>query len=107
NDYGMTEPGRRDAVVAMVRDFQAKGIRIDGIGMQGHWSMHRPALAEIEASIVAFASTGLPIHITELDVDFLGRDQFFGADGANVDLEARQATPENNPFPNGLPAAEQ
>lgn len=107
NDYGMTSPGRRDAVVAMVKDFQARGIRIDGIGMQGHWSMSTPTIAEIEESILAFASTGLPIHITELDVDLLGRDQFFGAEGANVDLASRTATPENNPFPDGLPAAEQ
>ncbi|WP_221029101.1 endo-1,4-beta-xylanase [Actomonas aquatica] len=107
NDYGMTEPGRRAGVVAMVEDFKAKGVRIDGIGLQGHWSMHRPTITEIEESILHLASTGLPLHITELDVDFLGRDQFFGADGANVDLAARQATPENNPFPDGLPAAEQ
>jgi len=103
NDYGMTDPGRRDAVVAMVKDFQQRGIRIDGIGMQGHWSMNRPSIQEIEDSILAFASTGLPIHITELDVDFLGRDQFFGAEGANVDIQSRQATPENNPYPDGLP----
>ncbi len=107
NDYGMTEPGRRDAVVKMVKEFQAKGVRIDGIGLQGHWSMHRPSVQEIEDSLVILASTGLPLHITELDVDFLGRDQFFGAEGANVDLAARRATPENNPFPDGLPPAEQ
>lgn len=105
NDYGMTDPGRRDAVVAMVRDFQKKGIRIDGIGMQGHWSMHRPTLPQIEASILSFASTGVSIHITELDVDFLGRDEAFGA---NVDIRTLAATQENNPFPDGkLPASEE
>ncbi len=107
NDYGMTDPGRRDAVVAMVKDFQARGIRIDGIGMQAHWGMEHPSIEEIEAAILAFASTGLPVHLTELDIDVLGRNQFFGAEGANVDLRRLQATPENNPFPNGLPVAEQ
>ncbi|MCF3648766.1 endo-1,4-beta-xylanase [Synoicihabitans lomoniglobus] len=107
NDYGMTAPGRRAAVVEMVNDFKAKGVRIDGIGIQAHWSMHRPTVAEIEETIVTLASTGLPLHLTELDVDFLGRDQFFGADGANVDLARREATPENNPFPDGLPPEEE
>ena len=107
NDYGMTDPGRRDAVVAMVKDFQARGIRIDGIGMQAHWSMHRPSLQEIEDAILAFASTGLPIHLTEFDIDYLGRDQFFGANGANVDIARREATPENNPYPDGLPPEEE
>jgi endo-1,4-beta-xylanase len=69
--------------------------------------MHRPTVQEIEDAILAFSSTGLPIHLTEFDIDFLGRDQFFGAEGANVDLAARQANPQNNPYPDGLPADEQ
>jgi endo-1,4-beta-xylanase len=105
NDYNMTEPGRRDAVVRMVKDFQAKGVRIDGIGIQGHWLMDYPSLDAIEAALVAFASTGLPVHITELDLDLLGRSQFFGA---NVDIRSIRVSPENNPFPDGiLPPAEE
>lgn len=98
NDYGMTDPGRRDAVVAMVKDFQAKGVRIDGIGMQGHWGLDFPSLDQIEQAFQAYASTGLPIHITELDIEVLGRGSFFGA---NVDMRTLQATPENNPYPDG------
>lgn len=98
NDYGMTSPGRRDAVVAMVKDFQEKGVRIDGIGMQGHWSMDSPSLQEIEEAFEAYASTGLPIHITELDIEVLGRNAFFGA---NVDVRSIEANAENNPYPDG------
>lgn len=105
NDYSMTDPGRRDAVVAMVKDFKSKGIRIDGIGMQGHWLMDFPDTADIAASIAAFAATGVKVHITELDIDLLGRAAFFGA---NVDAEKLVATPENNPYPDGnLPASEE
>ncbi len=105
NDYGMTDPGRRDAVVAMVKDFKAKGIRIDGIGMQGHWLMNFPDTADIATAIQAFGSTWAKVHITELDVDLIGRSQFFGA---NVDARKLEATPENNPFPKGvLPSTEE
>lgn len=105
NDYSMTDPERRDAVVAMVKDLQSKGVRIDGIGMQGHWTMKRPEISEIVKSIEAFASTGLKVHITELDLDFLGRSSFFGA---NVDIDKIKATPENNPYPAGiLPSSEE
>ena len=39
NDYNEWYPGKRDAIVQMVRDLKADGIRIDGIGMQGtHWN---------------------------------------------------------------------
>lgn len=105
NDYNMTNPGRRDAVVAMVKDFQSKGIRIDGIGIQGHWGMSYPDVADIAESIQAFASTGLKVHVTELDIDLIGRDHFFGA---NVDIRTLEANEENNPYPDGiLPASEE
>lgn len=105
NDYSMTNAGRRDAVVAMVKDFKSKGIRIDGIGMQGHWGMDFPELNDLETAIEAFASTGVPVHITELDLDLLGRGQFFGAD---VDIEKLMSDPQNNPFPDGvLPSSEE
>ena len=39
NDYGMHEPGRRDAVVRMVNSLKEKGLRIDAIGMQGHMGL--------------------------------------------------------------------
>lgn len=103
NDYNMTQVGRRDAVVAMVRDFQRRGIRIDGIGMQGHWSMRSPTVRAIEEALIAYGSTGVAVHVTEFDIDLLGRDQFFGAEGANVDIARREVSPENNPYVNGLP----
>jgi len=105
NDYGMNRIGRRNTVIALVNEFQQKGVRIDGIGLQGHWGMVNPSVAEIDTTLTEFAATGLPLHITELDVDLLGRDEFFGA---NVDIKKMKATPENNPYADGeLPAEAQ
>lgn len=100
NDFGMTAPGRRDAVVDMVKKMQAKGIRVDGIGMQAHWALNSPSIAEIEKSIIAFANLGVDVHITELDIDVLPREkrQF----GANTKLRLAM-TKQNNPYVNGLP----
>lgn len=105
NDYSMTEEGRRHAVIKMVADFRAKGIRIDGIGIQGHWTMEHPQLKEIDTVLRELSTTGLPLHITELDLDFLGRDGLFDA---NVDLEKQRADPARNRYPEGqLPALEE
>ena len=71
NDCSMTIPRRRAAVVAMVRDLKSKGVRIDGVGMQGHWSLDGPLIKSIEDTIVAFAETGVDVHITELDINVL------------------------------------
>ena len=71
NDYGMNNPKRRDFVVELTKKYKKKGIPIHGIGMQGHYNLESPNINEIEKSIEAFASTGLRIHFTELDVDVL------------------------------------
>jgi endo-1,4-beta-xylanase len=102
NDYSMEGPRKRDAVVKMVRDLKGKGVRIDGIGSQAHWSISGPSIDEIEASIVAFAATGVKVHFTELDVDVLPRHPQMWSGNADVQLRL-QGDPSMNPFTDGLP----
>jgi endo-1,4-beta-xylanase len=83
----------------MLNDFKKRDIKIDGVGLQGHWSMDQPALQSIDDTLAAYAATGVPMHITELDLDYLGREHFFSAD---VDMQKLVATPENNPYPDGV-----
>ncbi|MGN0855468.1 MAG: endo-1,4-beta-xylanase [Kiritimatiellia bacterium] len=71
NDFGMAEPGRRAGVVAMIREFRAKGVPIHGIGMQSHVSLTHPDLGEYETSLAAFAAEGVKVMISELDVSVL------------------------------------
>jgi endo-1,4-beta-xylanase len=47
---------------------QAQGT-IDGIGIQGHF-LERADLSEVESNLALLADTGLPIHVTEFDVNF-------------------------------------
>jgi len=55
----------------MVKMLQEAGVRIDGIGMQGHWGLNYPKNEYIEAAIEAYAALGLKVMITELDIDVL------------------------------------
>jgi endo-1,4-beta-xylanase len=55
----------------MVKMLQAEGIRIDGIGIQGHWGLNYPKTEYIEAAIDAYAALGIKVMISELDVDVL------------------------------------
>jgi endo-1,4-beta-xylanase len=71
NDFNAWRPTKRDGIVRMVKMLQAAGIRIDGIGMQGHWGLHYPRTEDIEAAIDAYAALGVKVMITELDVDVL------------------------------------
>ncbi len=70
NDYSMDRPGKRDAVVRLIRDLKAHGCRIDAVGMQSHVAFDTP-LDEYEKSIEAFAAEGVKVMVTELDLSVL------------------------------------
>lgn len=98
NDYGMHEPGRRDAVVSLVNSLKAQGLRIDAVGMQGHMGLDYPTLEDFETSMLAFASTGARIMITEWDMSALPTVNR----GANIaDKVAYEKS--LNPYPEALP----
>jgi len=59
---------KSDAIYAMVRDFRARGVPIDGVGLQMHIANLRADVASISANIKRFTDLGVQVHITEMDV---------------------------------------
>jgi len=107
NDFNAWRPEKRDGIVRMVRKLQAAGIRIDGIGMQGHWGLNYPATADIESAIDAYAALGLKVMITELDVDVLPltrEGQVIGTVMAHKQFQLPEFKRYLDPYPDGLPA---
>lgn len=102
NDYSMAGEAKRNAVVAMVRDFKKKGVRINGVGMQGHWSLDGPSIENIEQSIVAFSKADVDVHITELDIDVLPRSPKMWDGNADVKLQLKN-DPKLDPYKSSLP----
>ncbi|WP_194777506.1 endo-1,4-beta-xylanase [Pararhodonellum marinum] len=100
NDYNMWKPEKRDAAIALAKEMKEEGIRIDGIGMQGHYGLESPSLEQIEASIVAIAEAGFSVMFTEVDIDVLPNPvNRFGAD-----IDATFETEEKyNVYKEGLP----
>ena len=70
NDYDTEGVNpKSDAVYAMVKDFRARGVPIDGVGIQAHIvDLEAKELAGIEENIARLAALGLQVHITEMDV---------------------------------------
>lgn len=97
NDYNIESDYKRDRAVRLVRRIKAAGLRIDAVGIQGHWSLGGPGVAEIERGIQAFAAEGVKVMITELDVDVLPRGRRGGAD---LGAAERQGA---DPYKAGLP----
>ena len=98
NDYNIEQPKKRAGAIAIIKKIQAAGVRIDGVGIQGHWHLNKVPLKEIEESIQEFSALGIKVMFTELDIEVLPRN-FQGAD-----VSQRVASnPELNPYVSGLP----
>jgi endo-1,4-beta-xylanase len=74
NDYSVVDPVKRDKIYKMLKDLLDKGTPIHGIGMQAHWNINWPSAETLEETIELFASLGLEVHITELDVSLYDGD---------------------------------
>jgi endo-1,4-beta-xylanase len=68
NDYSIENLEKRNKVLEMVRGLRQKGIRIDGIGIQGHINLKWPNCADLARAIDDFAAQQLLVKISELDV---------------------------------------
>jgi endo-1,4-beta-xylanase len=89
NDYNLeVSKAKCDAAVAIVKDLKAKGLRIDGVGIQLHGGLTYPSAAGLEYAITNLAATGVKVMITELDL----RTQTRGPRGADVSQVNRQST---------------
>ncbi|GHB83469.1 beta-xylanase [Persicitalea jodogahamensis] len=68
NDYNTENTAKRDKIFQIVKKLKDKKVPIHGVGLQGHWSIDEPTSQELEASIEKFASLGLDVQVTELDL---------------------------------------
>lgn len=100
NDYNEWLNEKRDAIVNLVKTLKEKGIRIDGVGMQGHVGLDSPTLADYKAAIDAYTALGVKVMITEFELSALPSPRFNV--GANIsDTEAYRK--EMNPYVEALP----
>jgi endo-1,4-beta-xylanase len=106
NDFNAWRPTKRDGIMRMVRMLQKEGVRIDGVGIQGHWGLNYPKTEYIEASIDSFASLGVKVMITELDIDVLPltkEGQIIGTGLLHPQYDLEEFKTFLDPYQDGLP----
>jgi len=110
NDFNAWRPEKRDGIMRLVRMLKKENIRIDGIGIQGHWGLNYPKTEYIEAAIDSFASLGVKVMITELDVDVLPitkEGQIIGQGMLHPQFQLEEFKTFLDPYNLGLPVAEE
>jgi endo-1,4-beta-xylanase len=106
NDFNAWRPSKRDGIVRMIKMLQKEGIRVDGVGMQGHWGLDYPRTKYIEDAIDAYAACGVKVMITELDVDVLPltkEGQIIGQGMADKQFQLEEFKTFLDPYQKGLP----
>jgi endo-1,4-beta-xylanase len=68
NDYNESNPEKREKIYKLVKSLVDKGVPIHGVGLQAHWNLVNPSLEDIRTAIERYASLGLELHLTELDI---------------------------------------
>ena len=75
NDYGLENPVKRRKLITLIKSLQAQHVPVMAIGSQTHVSISSPSFEEEDRELTDLEQLGLPIHITELDVNSAQRGQ--------------------------------
>lgn len=99
NDYNEWYPEKVKTVINIVKKMKSRGIRVDGVGMQTHVGLDTPKLAEYEKAITEYASAGVKVNVTEMEISALPSP--WGSSANVSDTVEYQA--KMNPYTKGLP----
>lgn len=108
NDYNIVvAPTKRHYMKQMINRFKSKGYPVDGIGDQFHYSVDTDRNA-IKTGLNDMASTGLLVHISELDLKvnlnksdsyvFTPAEQQLQAEAYQYIVETFESLPQNQKF---------
>lgn len=102
NEYDYEYGPKTEGVIRLIRNLQSKGIRVDGVGIQGHWFLDYPKMDLLEAYVKNLSGLGVKLMITELDVGVL---PFYEVDSTIVPLSSFDTEKQQkyNPYPERLP----
>ena len=107
NDYNLYKKEKRDGVINMVKEMKSKGIKIDAVGVQAHWSLNQPSLYEIEQIILDISKLGVDVMFTELDISVLPSPwEQVGAD-VSQNFSRFEGDPKMDPYTDKLPKSVQ
>jgi endo-1,4-beta-xylanase len=69
NDYGLEDPAKRRKLIALIRSLQEQGVPVMAIGTQAHLNVSVANFDNMDQALTEMGALGLPIHVTELDIN--------------------------------------
>jgi endo-1,4-beta-xylanase len=103
NDYNIEQPKKRAGVIELIKKLKASGTKVDGIGIQGHWSLLGAPVSEIEETIIEFSKLGVKVAFTELDITVLPNPWDLKGADVKQSFDDFIGDAKMNPYPTALP----
>ena len=102
NEYDYEFGPKTEGVIKLVKNMQDNGVRVDGVGIQGHWFLDYPKMDLLDSYVKELSKLGIKLMVTELDIGVL---PFYPVDSTVVPLSSFDAETQkkHNPYPDGLP----
>lgn len=72
NDYGIEAGLKHESSMVLLKRLIKEGAPVHGVGIQGHWSTGHIPYDALDKAISDYASLGLEVSVTELDVTIRG-----------------------------------
>jgi GH35 family endo-1,4-beta-xylanase len=97
NDYNIESGPKHASSMVLLRRLLSEGAPVHAVGIQGHWRSGSVPFDDIDKAISDYASLGLKVSITELDVTIRGASggQFGGGPGRRGQRRAAPASAED------------
>jgi len=97
NDYNTEYPEKRQRIYTLLKKLRDAGVPVHAVGLQGHWSVKDPSEEMLKQAISQYASLGIKVQVTELDVSIYTDGNIPEQAGAasntafNAELQRQQA----------------
>ncbi len=99
NDYNCHFPEKRQKLIRLLKELNARGVPVDAYGMQGHFELGDDSLSQLRETYDALRELGVQVVISELDIDVVKRGKWWAEDG-----KYREELSQYDPYREGLPA---
>lgn len=97
NDYNIESGPKHASSMVLLKRLLADGAPVHAVGIQGHWRTGSVPFDDIDKAIADYASLGLKVSITELDLTIRGASggQFGGGPGRQGQRNVAPASTED------------
>ncbi len=102
NDYNIELDYKRPKALELLKKLLDQKVPVHAVGIQSHWRIENPPLAEAEKAIQEFSALGLKVMITELDMGVLP-SRYQGADISVTEGMTPEQVAVMNPYTKALP----